>query len=108
MQDIPFRDLLSNETVGLLRGFCVAANRLILHSHDEERLEMFIIAAHREKAELEAPDLKAWLVKEGWLEEKALRVAARYEEGLTLLRAYDEFLSTEYVRDETVGPSQGP
>lgn len=85
-------DYLSPGTADLLRDFSDNANPSTGASHpsDEIRWHEFVIAAHREGAELSASTLRIWLMEHGeWDQEGADDLAVLYDYERDLLKQYD-------------------
>jgi hypothetical protein len=79
---------LSNKAAMKLRDFSKLANKDagFLLTDDHDRWLGFIMTAHDEKSELDAPTLKRWLVEiEGWAPEIAEQLAGEYAFGGQLL-----------------------
>lgn len=82
---------VSSDTAKLLKIFSSAANRTVLHWMDEERWYDFVIAAHRENADLDPDYLERWLREdEQWPEDMAYELAMSYEKSRSLLEYYDK------------------
>lgn len=82
----------SDEAAEALRRFSVLANKSTTNSHpnDRERWEIFVIKAHRDGDSLPADILMQWLIEvEGWDETSANKLAIEFEQGISLLGAYD-------------------
>ena len=82
---------LSAATEQLLWAFASLADRdaVAAHPGSEARWQTFLIAAHREKADLPATLLSEWLADEGWPPDVASRLGLEYTVGRRLLGAYD-------------------
>jgi hypothetical protein len=79
---------LSAGAADRLRRFTALANKGTGASHpsDRERWNDFVLAAHRDRSELDASTLRRWLVEvEGWPPEVADQLAVEYEYGRELL-----------------------
>lgn len=82
----------SEEAAEALRRFSALANKSTTNSHpnDRERWEIFVIEAHRDGNSLPADILMQWLVEvDGWDETSANKLAIEFEQGISLLGAYD-------------------
>lgn len=85
----------SDEAAEALRRFSVLANKSTTNSHpnDRERWENFVIKAHRNGDSLPADILMQWLIEvDGWDETSANKLAMEFEQGISLLGAYDASL----------------
>ncbi len=83
---------LSRSAADLLDQFIRAGNRYAptAHQEDRNRWDAFLVAAHRDRAALDAKTLHRWLIEEvGWPEEAASDLAADYSSGRALLEYYD-------------------
>jgi hypothetical protein len=79
---------LSAEAADRLRRFTALANKSTGASHpsDRERWNDFVLAAHRDRSDLDASTLRRWLIEvEGWPPEVADQLAVEYEYGRELL-----------------------
>jgi hypothetical protein len=84
-------DLLPTDLAKKLQQFNVAANRNGLHPADEKRWRTFIISVYRAKVELEPSQLRKLLVQDlKWPPARASKLVSEFENGLELLRDYDE------------------
>ncbi len=85
-------DWMTRDTAARLRRFAVVANKEtgLSHPRDQEFWCDFLIAAHKENAELNAWDLAQWLMSRGWSPDAAHDLAGEYALGRELLRAYDQ------------------
>ena len=82
----------SDEAAEALRRFSVLANKSTTNSHpnDRERWEIFVIKAHCNGDSLPADILMQWLIEvDGWDETSANKLAIEFEQGISLLGAYD-------------------
>ncbi|MBT9386933.1 hypothetical protein KM176_24035 [Pseudooceanicola sp. CBS1P-1] len=82
----------SAEAADALRRFSALANKSTTNSHpnDRERWEQFVIEAHRNGDNLPVDILMQWLVEvDGWDETSANKLAIEFEQGISLLGAYD-------------------
>lgn len=82
----------SGEAAEALRRFSALANKSTTNSHpnDRERWEIFVIEAHRNGDSLPADILMQWLIEvDGWDETSANKLAIEFEQGISLLGAYD-------------------
>lgn len=82
----------SAEATDALRRFSALANKSTTNSHpnDRERWEQFVIEAHRNGDNLPVDILMQWLVEvDGWDETSASKLAIEFEQGISLLGAYD-------------------
>ena len=85
----------SNEATAALRRFSALANKGTTNSHpnDRERWEVFVIEAHRNGDSLPVDILMQWLIEvDGWDETSANKLAIQFEQGISLLGAYDTIL----------------
>lgn len=85
----------SNEATVALRRFSALANKSTTNSHpnDRERWEVFVIEAHRNGDSLPVDILMQWLIEvDGWDETSANKLAIQFEQGISLLGAYDAIL----------------
>ena len=85
-------DFASEKVARSLRRFSAAANKSTGAGHplDERRWHTFLIDAHQDNADLDAPALARWLREdEGWPEDVAHALAVEYETGRALLKSYD-------------------
>jgi hypothetical protein len=85
-------DWMSAETAKRLLTFSRCANKSTGASHplDRERWLAFVISSHRDGLEVQGY-LSRWLIEaEHWPEEIAHRLAIQYEQGLELLKKYDQ------------------
>ncbi len=83
------------ETADALRRFSALANKSTTNSHpkDRERWEEFVIEAHRNGDNLPIDILIQWLIDiDGWDETSANKLAIEFEQGISLLGAYDAIL----------------
>lgn len=77
---------LSEQTAALLKQFSRLANRGGLHARDRERFQDFVLAAHRNRDELEFEELRQWLEdEERWPSPVADALASDYSNGRALL-----------------------
>jgi hypothetical protein len=86
-------DWFSPDAALKLKHFSDAANKSTGSSHpmDERRWFEFLVAAHRDKAELSTSKLARWLHEvERWDEDSAHRLAGDFENSLSLLAFYDD------------------
>jgi hypothetical protein len=86
-------DWVPEDAAEKLRRFSGAANKSTSASHpsDEKRWFDFIVSVHRSGAYLDADRLARWLYEvDGWDEESAHSLAARFEGAVALLKFYDE------------------
>jgi hypothetical protein len=83
---------MTTPTAKLLRSFSGIAKGSHSRSHplDTERWIMFLIAAHRENAEVNATGLAEWLMHEGWGHDAASSLAIEYDLVRDLLKTYDK------------------
>ncbi|WP_417742877.1 hypothetical protein [Salipiger sp.] len=82
----------SSEAADALRRFSALANKSTTNSHpdDRERWEEFVIEAHRNGDNLPVDVLMQWLVEvDGWSETSANKLGIEFEQGISLLGAYD-------------------
>lgn len=82
----------SDEAADALRRFSALANKSTTNSHpkDRERWEEFVIEAHRNGDNLPVDILMQWLIEvDGWDETSANKLAIEFEQGISLLGAYD-------------------
>lgn len=82
----------SAEAADALRRFSALANKSTTNSHpnDHERWEVFVIEAHRDGDNLPVDILMQWLIEvDGWDETSANKLAIEFEQGISLLGAYD-------------------
>lgn len=82
----------NDEAAKALRRFSALANKSTTNSHpnDRGRWEIFVIEAHRNGDSLPADILMQWLVEvDGWDETSANKLAIEFEQGISLLGAYD-------------------
>lgn len=85
----------SDEAAEALRRFSALANKSTTNSHpnDRERWEIFVIEAHLNGDSLPADILMQWLIEvDGWDETSANKLAIEFEQGISLLGAYDSNL----------------
>lgn len=85
----------SAEAADSLRRFSALANKSTTNSHpnDRERWERFVIEAHRNGDNLPVDILMQWLIEvDGWDETSANKLAIEFEQGISLLGAYDTIL----------------
>jgi len=85
-------DWLNPDATARLRAFARGANKSTgaTHPDDRARWEAFVIAAHRGGTTLDAGTLRRWLIEvEGWPTDSALDLSIAYENGCSLLAAYD-------------------
>jgi hypothetical protein len=85
----------SDEAVEALRRFSALANKSTTNSHpnDRQRWETFVIEAHHIADSLPVDILMQWLMEvDGWDETSANKLAIEFEQGISLLGAYDEIL----------------
>lgn len=83
------------EATDALRRFSAFANKSTTNSHpkDRERWEEFVIEAHRNDDNLPVDILMQWLIEvDGWDETSANKLAIEFEQGISLLGAYDAIL----------------
>lgn len=83
------------EAADALRRFSALANKSTTNSHpnDRERWEEFVIEAHRNGDNLPVDILMQWLIEvDGWDETSANKLAIEFEQGISLLGAYDAIL----------------
>lgn len=76
-----------------LRHFSNNANKATGSAHplDAKRWHAFVIAAFQEANRLTPDMLARWLIEEaGWNRERAAELAIEYEQGLSLLRTYNQ------------------
>ncbi|ABK43684.1 conserved hypothetical protein [Magnetococcus marinus MC-1] len=91
--ELPITHWLSQDTAALLDRFSKTANKSTGSSHplDLQRWNSFIIAAHREKSNLDSTTLERWFVQEeGWGIDAATSLAIEYEFARGLLSLYDQ------------------
>lgn len=82
----------SDEAADALRRFSALANKSTTNSHpnDRERWEEFVIEVHRNGDNLPVDILMQWLIDvDGWDETSASKLAIEFEQGISLLGAYD-------------------
>ncbi|MGR3565023.1 MAG: hypothetical protein ACU0FH_20240 [Heliomarina sp.] len=85
----------SAEAADALRRFSALANKSTTNSHpnDRQRWEEFVIEAHRDGDNLPVDILMQWLVEvDAWDENSANKLAIEFEQGISLLGAYDAIL----------------
>jgi len=83
---------LSAGGIERLKAFSLAANKKTGSAHpmDAARWYDFLIQAHREDSDLPVGTLGEYLVGDlGWTSDQAQKLMIEYEEGRSLLRAYD-------------------
>lgn len=94
--DIRSLDSWTSESAArALSSFSSLANKSTTNSHpsDNQRWEEFVILAHHSKDKLPVYILMQWLVEvDGWDETSASKLAIDYEQGISLLDAYDTVL----------------
>lgn len=84
-------DVFPAELAKRLRFFSEWANKTLLHPYDQERWRDFLIASHQSKHEVASDVLCNLLVEElNWPDDDARELAIEYDQGLELLRAYDQ------------------
>lgn len=89
-QDPQLEEFISPTAAGILRAFSAGANRAVSHPLDRKRWNAFLLAAHRENAELSPDLLERWLVEEEkWPEDKARALSVEYEHARDLLNTYE-------------------
>jgi hypothetical protein len=90
--DTTIENVLSSESLGLLKSFSRSANKSTGSSHpmDRKRWFNFLIYLHRSEEKPDEGLLKRWLVEEeGWPEDKAWDLMIEYEYAQGLLDEYD-------------------
>jgi hypothetical protein len=91
--EVGINDFMSSEVAELLRKFSASAHWSNAASHplDEPRWYAFVVAAHKEKALLDASTLRRLLIEEeNWSEDRARRLSSKYESARSLLDYYDK------------------
>jgi len=83
-------DLLSTDSMRLLRNFSATANKGLPHPLDIQKWHVFIARTHLENVVLDTSLLSDWLEGEGWPESQRLTLIDHYEIGRSLLTVYDE------------------
>jgi hypothetical protein len=81
---------LVSKTLELLKKFSDAANKNVLHPLDRERFLEFIVVSHREGEPTNPENIARELLREGWDEEDAERLADQYQNGRDLLQVYEK------------------
>ncbi|GCD56588.1 hypothetical protein [Acetobacter pasteurianus] len=87
-------DYLSEESKKRLELFSHEANKSTgsAHPSDNERWLAFIIQSHLDGKIIPTDSLKRWLIEEeGWQPEIVSDLVIEYEQGLSLLSAYDNY-----------------
>lgn len=83
-------ELVSRELLDQLSMFSLVANKsIVLDQFDQRRWQDFVIATHQKNIELTSSILKSWLVKNGWSDEVASKLAEQYASERELLTHYD-------------------
>lgn len=85
---------ISDEAARCLRRFSLGANKSTTNTHpsDSARWEAFVIEVHLGGRPLSTDVLIQWLIEfDGWDESAATKLAIDYENGLSLLGAYDAY-----------------
>jgi len=83
-------DLLSTDSMRLLRNFSTTANKGMPHPLDIQRWHVFVARTHLEDVVLDTSLLSDWLEGDGWPESQRLTLIDDYKLGRSLLTVYDE------------------
>lgn len=86
--------LIGLEPAKRLRNFSATANRSTGTGHpsDERMFHAFVVAAYEGDQRIDPNIVERWLSEgDGWQHEAASKIAVEYEQGLALLRYYDEY-----------------
>jgi hypothetical protein len=83
-------DVLSLDSMRLLRHFSATANKGMPHPLDLRRWHVFVARTHLENIVLDTSLLSDWLQGEGWPQAQRLRLIDDYNLGRSLLTVYDE------------------
>ena len=82
--------LMDAEARTMLHRFVRSLNQDTPHSLDWQRFHDFIIHVHGLERAYRVDEVRAILTEEGLTREKACRFVSAYEDGLAVLRRYDE------------------
>jgi hypothetical protein len=90
----PFRvkleNIISREAFEKLELFCKAADKFTISPRDRHRWSRFVTQVHIDNSGLDSEELDWWLGHSGWPEEQRRELVEWYEEGLSMLKDYDE------------------
>jgi hypothetical protein len=90
----PFRvkmeKILSWKALDKLQLFSDSADKQTIRPLDRLRWNRFVTQVHIDSSALDSEELDWWLEDSGWPEEPRRRLAEWYEEGLSMLKEYDE------------------
>jgi hypothetical protein len=90
----PFRvkleKIVSRDAFERLKEFSESANKITLNRDDRKRWSRFVTQVHRNNSALDSEELNWWLEKSGWPEPQRHQLVEWYEEGLSMLKEYDE------------------
>jgi hypothetical protein len=91
--EIGIKDVFDPESADLLEIFNQHANKDGLHPYDEERWQKFVICSHKNRNKVDTGTFKQLLIEElDWPFERATTLIIRYEQEISILKAYDEYL----------------
>jgi len=88
--ELTLEDVLSSDSMRLLRIFSATANKGMPHPLDTQRWHVFVARTHLDNVVLDTSLLSDWLQDEGWPESQRLILIDDYELGRSLLTVYDE------------------
>jgi hypothetical protein len=90
----PFRvkleEIVSREAFEKLEAFSESADKRTIGPPDRHRWSRFVTQVHIDGSALDSEELDWWLGESGWPEEPRHRLLEWYEEGLSMLKDYDE------------------
>jgi hypothetical protein len=90
----PFRvkmeKIVSRDAFEKLNEFSESAEEFGIGRRDRNRWSRFVTRVHIDNSALDSDELDWWLESRGWPEAQRLRLIEWYEEGLSMLKEYDE------------------
>ena len=90
----PFRvkleNIVSREAWERLKVFSESADKLTLGPRDRHKWSRFVTQVHMDGSALDSEELDWWLDDSGWPKEQRRQLVEWYEEGLSMLKDYDE------------------
>jgi hypothetical protein len=87
---VKLEKILSWKAVEKLKLFSELADQQTLRPLDRLRWNRFVTQVHIDNSALDSEELDWWLQNSGWLEAPRQRLVEWYEEGLSMLKEYDE------------------
>ncbi len=94
IERIPFRvkmeEIVTDEAMRRLEAFIRPADRSSLEPFDRARWRAFVTQVHRDGSALYSEELDLWLRMGGWPEDSRRLLIEAYDNGLCLLKEYDE------------------